>query len=183
MKNSAMLLGLLMLFFSFSLIAQEDSNTESSNVEHNDDSLAVILPEKVVTSLSLIIPPEGFKPTDKFNGYLHSEASSGIIMTMIENANYLKISEGMTDEFFAKNSLTFVEKQDFVSDNQVHGVYYKFTFVTSDTPFTRYMVYAGDLNKTLWLNITYPTKLEHLIENELLKSIQSITLKADRDEK
>ncbi len=163
-----------MLFFTVPVFCQEGST---------DDSLAVVLPEKATASLNLIIPPEGFEPTDKFNGYLHAQASSGIIMTMVENANYIKISEGMTEEFFAKNSLTFIEKTEFISDNSVNGVYFKCSFVTGDTPFMRYIVYAGDLNKTLWLNITYPTKLEHLVEQELIKSIQSITLKDSRDEK
>jgi hypothetical protein len=131
----------------------------------------------------LITPPEGFEPTDLFNGYMHSQASSGIIMTMIENANYIKLSEGMTEEFFRKNDLEFISKKDFVSDNGINGVQYKFSFVTSEIPFIRYMVYAGDLNNTLWLNITYPAKLEGLVEGEILNAIQSIKLKVEQDER
>ncbi len=163
-------------------LGQSTDPQEPEN-KNNSDSLVVNLPEKIETNLSLITPPEGFEPTDKFNGYIHYEASSGIIMTMIDNANYIKISEGMTDDFFRKNGLTFIEKQSFVSDNGVKGIYYKSSFVTSDVDFIRYMVYAGDLNKTLWLNITYPTKLEELIESDILTTIQSIQLNINQDEK
>lgn len=183
MINSAPILGLVMLLSSFSLFAQEDLTKVSSTDERIEDSLTVVVPESGSANLKLIIPPEGFEPTDKFNGYLHPDASSGIIMTMIENSNYIKIDEGMTEAFYNKNSLVFIEKNDFISDNGIHGIYYKCSFVINETPFVRYIVYAGDLNKTLWLNITYPTKLEHLVEGELLKCIQTISLKADRDEK
>jgi len=168
-----------MLVFAFTTNAQ----TESSNPQvTRDDSLVVQVPESIGADLSLITPPEGFVPTDKFNGYIHLEASSGIILTLIDNANYIKISEGMTDEFFRKNNLTFIEKQSFESDNGVKGIYYKCSFLTGETPFIRYIVYAGDLNRTLWLNITYPTKLEELIESEILKTIQTIQINATKND-
>ncbi|MFK7785566.1 MAG: hypothetical protein AB8B56_10640 [Crocinitomicaceae bacterium] len=182
MTNSALLSGLLAILISFSLTAQEDTKNTPSDSHSNEDSLSVVVPAEGVAELSMITPPEGFEPTDLFNGYLHTQASSGIIMTLIDNANYVKISEGMNDAFYKSNGLEFIEKKDFVSNNKVHGSYFKCSFVTSETPFVRYMVYAGDLNTTLWLNITYPKQIEHLIEGEILETIQSITLKPARDE-
>lgn len=184
MKNSALFAGLLAILMSFSLAAQEETTDPSADSQrNNEDSLSVVVPSKGVADLSLITPPEGFEPTDLFNGYMHSQASSGIIMTMVENANYIKISEGMTDDFFKQNGLEFISKEEFTSDNGISGIHYKFSFTTSEVPFIRYMVYAGDLNKTLWLNITYPEKLEGLIEGEILKAIQSIKLNVEKDER
>jgi hypothetical protein len=142
----------------------------------DQDSLKVVVPETVVADLNMITPPETFNPSDAFNGYLSIQNSSAIIMTQINNANYLKIAEGMNDEFYAKNKLNFISKESFVSNNGVQGVTFKFWFELEGNKYIRYMTYAGDLSTTLWLNITYPKMLEELVEMEILKSIQTITL-------
>ncbi|MDG1429084.1 MAG: hypothetical protein P8M19_06130 [Crocinitomicaceae bacterium] len=178
-NNPTPIFALLALLLSFASVAQETP----VRGEEEKDSLVVVKPVESKADLNLIIAPEGFEPTDKFNGYLHAQASSGIIMTMIENANYFKIAEGMTDDFFRANKLTLVNKKEFTSDNSVTGVQYKCSFITNDTPFIRYIVFAGDLNKTLWLNITYPSEIETIVEPEIVKSLQTITLKPSRDEK
>ena len=97
-------------------------------------------------------------------------------MTQINNANYLKIAEGMDDSFYAKNNLNFISKESFTSENGVKGISYKFWFELKGDRFVRYMVYAGDLSTTLWLNITYPEMLQELVEMEILKSINTINL-------
>lgn len=142
----------------------------------NQDSLEVVVPETVLADLNMIDAPATFNPSDAFNGYLSIENSSAIIMTQINNANYLKIAEGMNDEFYTKNNLNFISKESFVSENGVKGVTFKLWFELKGDRYIRYMVYAGDLSTTLWLNITYPEMLQELVEMEILKSIQSITL-------
>lgn len=142
----------------------------------DSDSMKVVVPETVQAELTMIEPPATFKPSDAFNGYMSIENSSAIIMTKIKNANYLKIAEGMNDEFFAKNKLNFISKDSFVSEHGVKGITYKFWFELEGNRYTRYMVYAGDLSTTLWLNITYPEMLQELVEMEILKSIKTINL-------
>lgn len=142
----------------------------------SDDSLQVVVPETVGADLNMIEPPETFKPSDAFNGYISLENSSAIIMTQINNANYLKIAEGMNDDFFAKNRLNFISEENFVSKHGVKGIIYKFWFELKGDRYVRYMVYAGDLSTTLWLNITYPEMLQELVEMEVLKSIKTINL-------
>jgi hypothetical protein len=166
---------------SFNLSAQENQSNTGKQHE-SKDSLIVIKPEEKLADLGFIIPPEGFESTDLFNGYLHAMAGCGIIMTMIDNVNYIKMDEGMTEEFFVSEKLEFIKKDSFTSDNGISGIHYKSTFVIEEQSFVRYLVFAGDLNKTLWLNITYPSKLEAIMEPEILKSIQSITLNPTRDE-
>ena len=75
-----------------------------------------------------------------------------------------------------KVAFNFISKEKFVSDHGVKGIQYKFWFELEGNKYVRYMVYAGDLSTTLWLNITYPKMLEELVEMEILKSIKTITL-------
>jgi hypothetical protein len=44
------------------------------------------------------------------------------------------------------------------------------------------MIFSGDINNTLWLNITYPQMFEPIIEKEISGIIQSIKAKVS-DEK
>ena len=104
-------------------------------------------------------------------------------MTLIQDVNFLKIDEGMTPEFYAQNQLNFISKSDFISDKGVKGKYYKLSFELKGDKFIRYMVYAGDLKQTLWLNVTYPQSLETLLEEEILKCFQTINLNPTSDEK
>lgn len=142
----------------------------------DSDSLQVVVPETVAADLNMIEPPATFEPSDAFNGYISLENSSAIMMTQINNANYLKIAEGMNDEFFAKNKLNFISEENFVSEHGIKGIIYKFWFELKGDRYIRYMVYAGDLSTTLWLNITYPEMLQELVEMEILKSIETINL-------
>ncbi len=170
---------LFVLFFTFSVNAQIDTK---STVNSSEDSVIYIQPKQLLADLAMITPPAGFVVSDRFNGYLHLQAGSAIIMTYIENANYIKICEGMTDEFFAKNNIVKVSDTAIESDYKVKGHMYKFSFLLNNVEYIRYMVYSGDLNNTLWLNITYPKQLEELVETELLKSIQSINLKPNSND-
>jgi len=88
----------------------------------------------------------------------------------------------MTPEFFTMNGLTLVEEKEFTSDYNVSGRYYKADFIIDKLPHVRYMIFSGDINNTLWLNITYPQMFEPLIEKEISGIIQSIKAKVS-DEK
>ncbi len=155
--------------------AQEDVSKE--------DSTKYLIPQTENADLKLIVPPAGFEVSTLFNGYIYLQGSSSIIMTLIEDVNYLKICEGMTEEFYKTNRLSYISDSKFTSVAGVKGRMYKFSFKFENDEFIRYMVYAGDLKRTLWLNITYPIKFEELIEGEIIKSINSINLKPSTDEK
>lgn len=170
-------MGLFLLLIAPITLAQSDTLQGGQS-----DSLKVVVPEQKSADLNLITPPEGFEVTDKFNGYLHLQASTAIIMTMIENANYINLERGMTEEFFAEKHMTLLKKEEFTSDYGFPGLIYKCSFVLQEMDFIRYFVYAGDLNRTLWLNITYPVKMEGLVEGEVMKAIRSINLNPVKDE-
>ncbi len=178
MINSALkhicIVGIFLL--DFALFAQNEQHTA------NEDSLKVVVPEQSLADIHMLTPPEGFEVSDRFNGYIYTKMASAIMMTMIENTTYLMIEQGMTPEFFAANQLLLIDKRSFQSDYGVKGIIYKATFVLSGKDFVRYFVYAGDLNRTLWLAITYPKMGEELLDSEILKSIQSITFNPTTNE-
>lgn len=140
-------------------------------------------PESSSADLNMITPPDGFEISKNFNGYIHFKTGSAIIMTLIKDATYLMIAKGMTEEFYEANKLTLISERKVLTDNGTKGLDYKFSFVLQDVDFIRHMVYVGDLNQTLWLAVTYPKMAEELVEDEILKCIQSINLNPVDDEK
>lgn len=170
------LLSGLLLIVSFFGHSQNDTISEREEPKY-------VEPSSVYANLSMITPPEGFEPSEQFNGYIHFKTGSAIIMTLIKDATYLMIAKGMTEEFFAANKLTLLSERKVTTDNGTKGIDYKFSFVIQELEFIRHMVYVGDLNQTLWLAITYPKMAEELVEDQLLKSIQSINLNPVGDEK
>ncbi len=169
--------------FSFLFVLLTINIVVAQEVNIKEDSAKYIVPQSENADLKLIVPPSGFEVSTLFNGYIYLQGSSSIIMTLIEDVNYMKICEGMTDEFYKRNKLTYISDSKFTSVAGVKGRMYKFSFQIENDQYIRYMVYAGDLKRTLWLNITYPIKFEELIEGEMIKSINSINFKPTTDEK
>lgn len=165
------LVAISLLFSSNALFAQENG---ASQVD--DTSARYVEPTTGPADVNMITPPATFEVSDAFNGYLSKQLGSAIIMLQINNVTYVQVCDGMTDEFFQKNKLTYISDESFVSDHGIKGRYYKSSFQADGQELIRYTVYAGDLEKTLWLNITYPKMIEEIIEDEVLKSIQSVTL-------
>lgn len=174
-----LLSGLLFIFSFFfvpTIVAQNDTISQKEEKQY-------IEPESFPASLSMIIPPVGFEISKSFNGYIHYQSGSAIIMTLIKDATYLNIAKGMTEEFFEANKLNFISERKVLTNNGTKGIDYKFSFVIQEVDFIRHMVYVGDLNQTLWLAITYPKMGEELVEDEILKCIQTINLNPIGDEK
>ena len=158
-------------FFSFLVNSQTVESSDSKQ-----DRTLFTTPEITEVNIDVITPPEGFEVSPAFNGYIHYQASSAVIINLIKKVNFKKLSEGMNQEFFEKNKLQYISEKKVTTTSGTKGIWYKFNFTTEGKDFCRYIVYVGDLNKTLWFNFTYPLKLEELVENEILKSIQTIDL-------
>lgn len=170
-----LLCGLLLLLPCFGF-SQNDTIPQEEEMQY-------VEPESSSADLNMITPPDGFEPSDQFNGYIHFKTGTAIIMTLIKDATYLMIAKGMTEDFYEANKLTLISESKVITDNGTKGLDYKFSFVLQGVDFIRHMVYVGDLNQTLWLAITYPKMAEELVEDEILKSIQSINLNTVDDEK
>lgn len=135
---------------------------------------AALEPTQCEAPLKLIRVPEGFEESQAFNGYIHLQTATSIVMTEVKNVNYLRLCSGMTPDYFNSNGLNFVSEGEFVSQHKVSGKFYKSKFILNELPHIRYMVFSGDLNHTLWLSITYPEMFEPVIEKELQGIFQSI---------
>lgn len=169
-------LTLFMLFLTTIHLFAQDSTLV------NPRDTIFVEPHTINADLSLIQPPEGFVVSEAFNGYIHYQMATAIIMTMIENANYVNIEKGMTQSFYDEKGLTFISKEKITTTSGLKGLSYKLSFTLKETEFIRYMVYVGDLNNTLWLNITYPKMADELLTDVIMKVIQSAQLTPRKDE-
>jgi hypothetical protein len=161
---------LLFVCTTLSSLAQEDS----LRVMPKEAEPTYEIPAPVKVNLSMITPPQEFQISPSFDGYINFQSSSAIMMTLIDNVNYVKIKESVNEDWFKSNGLTKISEKDFVSENGVHGSWYKSSFSVKETDFYRYTVFAGDLKQTLMLNITFPVNMKEIVENAILLSINSI---------
>ena len=149
--------------FSTGFFAQENDTTQ------------YVVPNTVPADLSIYQAPEGFEPGTGFNGYYHKLTQTSIVMTMIENINYVNLKVSMTDEFFTSNKLVKTKEFAIDCESGLKGYGYQATFELNSMQMVRQMVFIGDLNKTLWLSITYPVQASDLVENELMESYKSVS--------
>ena len=169
----------LLLFIGVSCFAQE----ERTGNDTRKDSLEVVVPTSSHADIKMLVPPVSFEPeTERFNGYFSHTTGAAIVMTMINNVNYLNLAKGMTEEWFANNGFTLLEEKSIVTDSGYKGRSYKCSYVhpeNKEVEMIRYQVYIGDLQNTLWLSITYSPLMEELLEDEILKSFQTVNLKPE----
>lgn len=169
--------GALLLFNP--VFGQSDS-TQTETVAN--DSIHYVKPILSLPNVNCVTAPEGFVKSKAFNGYMHYQTSSTILIQYIENATYLQIDQGANEEFFQSNNLTLVTRESFQTNDGVSGVWYKCSFHLNDNDYIRYIVYMGDLNNTLWLNITYPLMVEGMVEELLKTSIETAQFKLAKNE-
>lgn len=170
----------MLLLIPFSGVAQNDSLRQNVVV---NDSVAVAKPNLVEPDIACVTPPEGFIVSEAYNGYVHFQTSSTILIQGIENVNYIQLEKSIDDAFMQRNKLTLVKKETITTEEGITGVLFEMSFVLEDTKFVRYMVYLGDLNNTLWLNITFPEMVRPLVGDSLLKAIKTTRFNWKKDEK
>ena len=176
----------LFTLFLFFAIANTNAVVCAQQSDHqgHEDSVQYIMPSQKNAELGLLVPPSCFTPSTAFNGYLCMANGAAILMHMLDNISYPQATRGMNDAFYAKNGFTYITSFDLHSQHGVKGKVYKLGFKIKNEDYIRYTVFAGDLNRTLWFNATYPKLVDELMELELLKSFQTITLNpADNETK
>tara|TARA_R110002072_G_scaffold251518_2_gene410395 strand:- start:23808 stop:24356 length:549 start_codon:yes stop_codon:yes gene_type:complete len=167
------------VLLGYSSFSQNDS-TRQNNSQTEDTIYVVPSQEKI--DIAILTPPEGFVVSESFNGYIDYQNSTAIIMSLLTDVNYIKLDEGMTDEFFKANKLTFISREKVKTNEGVTGLKYTSSFILEDTEFIRQVIYIGKLTNTIWINITYPKKVQELMEQELVKSIASVKFNIQKDE-
>jgi hypothetical protein len=158
------------LLTGYTTLSQEKAPTQ------NNDSVQYVTPSQQNADLGLMVPPPCFLPSTAFNGYLCTGNGAAIMMHQISNISYLQATKGMNEEFYSKKGFTYISSFDLRSDNGVKGKVYKLGFKNNNQEYIRYTIFAGSLDLTLWFNITYPKVVDELMEFELLKAFQTITL-------
>lgn len=166
----------LIILISFPLIAAHAQVVEEDNDEDDEPLGTWVVPTSENAPLSMLTPPDSFESSPAFNGYISYKTSSAIIMIQINEANYVALSDGITDDYLLENQLSFISRENIATTHGHSGVIFKLEFQLEGTEFIRYMAFIGDLNKTLWLNITYPKMLEGMVEEPIKQSILSVNL-------
>lgn len=153
-------------------------SSEDSVKWKNQTAANVSQPKILEPDIRCFTAPEGFIISEAYNGYVHFQTSTTVLIQRYENVNLFQLRDAMTEEFYQKNNLRFISQEDFKTEDGTNGIMYRCEFELKDTKFVRYMVYIGDLNHTLWINITYPDVVEALVKEPLLNSIYTTTFKA-----
>ncbi len=175
--------GFLLIFVCMFFVPYTFSQESDERAVDSTSIPQVTVPQVKSGNLDMLTPPETFEVATAFNGFLSKKTSSAIIVTLIDDVTFPLIAKGMTDEFYAKNKLTFISESDIKTNSGDLGKLFKLSFNLEEDEYIRYMVYVGDIKKTLWLNITYPKVVEAILEPEILKCIDSVDLNPDRSEK
>lgn len=141
------------------------------------DSIEYTVPTFSETVINCIEPPAGFDTTSLFNGYLNHNTSSSILISEVKGTNYISLKSGMTPEYFKSQNLVFISEEPFVSQTGIKGILYKASFIIKEIEMTRYMLFAGNQAKTIWVNVTYPTQFTELLDEEIRNSMNTLSLK------
>jgi len=153
-----------------------------SGFSYSQNDTVYLEPNPVPASLDLISVPSTFTASDKFNGYMDASSGASIIMTLIENISYPVLSKSVNADFEPQNNLHKMAEGSINANSGLKGVWYKYSFEvdakmpqdsTKNMEFIRYMVFIGNLQKTLWLNITYPKMIDELMDPEMLNVFKS----------
>ena len=165
---------------AFHVYGQNQENRDANT--HDSEASNQATTEIVLADISIIDAPEGFEVSDKINGYVHQSTGTSIVISEIEKVNYINMGKSMSDEYFARNEITLVTKSELRSDYDARGLVYKTTLTSKGIDYTRYFVFTGSTESTIWLSITHPSEYEPLIEGKILKCIQSINLEKSTDD-
>jgi hypothetical protein len=142
-----------------------------------DSSATYEEPQVIKAELSMLTPPDGFVKSDQFDGYYNPNMGAAIMMSIIDKVPYSILKASMTEEFFTENKLTKISESPLVVSDKMRGVVYKCSFNTQGHDFIRFIIYAGDLTKTLWINVTYSALLDEQLEPEIMNSLKTINIK------
>lgn len=167
MSNNYLFAYIITSFFFFPIFSQ-DKEIDSTQIYAE--------PEVVSAQLSFYTPPEGFVPSTDFEGYINVNIGGAVLMYVIDNIPYSILKASMTDEFYVENKLERISESPLKISDNIQGIVYKCSFETQGHNFIRMIVYAGDLTKTLWLNVTYPEIMDEQLYAAMMRSFQSINL-------
>ena len=121
--------------------------------------------------------PEGFIEYDGFPGYIHPATSSSISIHVVNNKTIVDAEENLNEEYFRSNGLTFISKKELTVNNGDKALLYKVSKINNEELVYQYTIFVGDMNRVLWISASYFSKYEELVEESLVNSLMTTTLK------
>ncbi|GAB4452269.1 MAG: hypothetical protein Fur0028_07810 [Bacteroidales bacterium] len=154
--------------------------------EHFKDSNSYLIlqPSTLLPQTQVwISPPKNFKPVDNIRGFIHLATTTSITCTEIKGYHYSQLSDQLTSEYIASQNAFLNATEDVVTENGMPGKLLTISFTIpakdslhKDTPFERLMLFTGDLERTVWLNATYPQSVKRFVSAIVRKSLLSVKL-------
>jgi hypothetical protein len=120
-----------------------------------------------------IIPPEHFIFAKDIPGYIHPGTSASMQIKEIDGTSWPIIDRTMTAEHFESQGVTFIHREEVELKSGISGVLYTVSFTAKGVPFERIMLFAGDYNKTIWINANYPVMVKKTVIKPIINSLMS----------
>ncbi len=120
-----------------------------------------------------IIPPEHFIFAEEIPGYIHPGTSASIQIKEIKGTSWPIIDRAMTPEHFKSQGVNFITREEVELKSGLSGVIYTVSFEAKGVPFERIMLFAGDYNKTIWINANYPVMVKKTVIKPIINSLMS----------
>jgi hypothetical protein len=173
MGNSKTILVLLFTFFGLTgAFSQENEGRRPVDTT----SMEYIRPVKNFNKFCLTAP-EGFETTDEFNGFVHWNTKSSILVSEVHGRTIVDAEESLNDEYYKSNQVTLVSKTKIKTDFGEDALLYKFSFDLNKDKWFRYSLFIGSLNSVLWINASYLEKYEKVVETEIVNSLKTTKFK------
>jgi hypothetical protein len=147
----------LCLFLAFNLFCQQKIDN-ALTIDH----------ENILGSKICIIPPDGFKKSDKFAGLEHKRSGSSIMVNEMQTS-YDSISNGLNKENFLKQGV-HVSLIENITINEVSGLLFTATQVARGSNYGKYILFFGTNEETYLIVGVYPEN-ETEVGLEIKKSI------------
>lgn len=156
-----------LIFFGAILISPILLNAQSTNQK------VEVAPYRI----DCLVAPEGFETKADFPGYLHLSTKSSILVTLVKDKNLVDAESSLNEDYFKRERVTLLSKEEVLTDNNEKGLLYKFAFTVNGENWERYSLFLGDLNNVLWVNASYLVKYKSVVEAELKKSLMTTKYK------
>ena len=78
-----------------------------------EDSVQYVIPSTTPASLDMYKAPEGFVDGKSFNGYIHPLTQTTVVLTLIENLNYINMKKSIAElnQEKAQNEMLLAQEQ------------------------------------------------------------------------
>jgi hypothetical protein len=167
--------GLLLILTSLSFVLVSSASFAQTEDKTVGSGKAINLTDTF--NIKCLTPPEGFVTRPGFNGYLHFNTRSAILVNIVHGRNIVDAEKSLNDEYYKANNVRFISKAKVKTDAGEDALLYKFAFMLEGVECYRYSLFIGDLNSVLWINASYPAEYESVVEMHILKSLRTTKFK------